>query len=196
MTEVLTRNDFPKLMDSLGCRTAAEIGVGAGDFSRVLLRSKIERLWMCDIWYNPSDVTAGYRAKALDVAAADPRAVIVERPSVEFAASLPDQSVDFVYLDAQHDFQHVAEDLTVWWPKMRLCLAGHDYVLWNTAANAPCGVVPSVEEFAERHGLCIHTTGANGCSPAARLRVAYDGTLVDPGPWACNFPSWWILRDE
>ncbi len=42
---------------------------------------------------------------------------------------MADQSLDFVYLDARHDFQGVFSDLIAWWPKLRIggVIAGHDY---------------------------------------------------------------------
>lgn len=46
------------------------------------------------------------------------------------AAQLPDASVDFVYLDARHDYTSVSADIAAWWPKLRTggILAGHDFV--------------------------------------------------------------------
>ena len=49
--------------------------------------------------------------------------------SADAAKTVPDDSLDFVYLDARHDFNGVFEDLSVWWPKLKMggILAGHDY---------------------------------------------------------------------
>lgn len=45
------------------------------------------------------------------------------------AAHSPDESVDFVYLDALHDYAGVMQDLVTWWPKVSHggIMAGHDY---------------------------------------------------------------------
>lgn len=50
-------------------------------------------------------------------------------PSLRAAKLFEDASLDFVFLDAAHDFTSVTEDLHAWWPKIRVggTLAGHDY---------------------------------------------------------------------
>ncbi len=50
--------------------------------------------------------------------------------SVEMAATFTDSSLDFVYIDARHDYAGVMEDLVAWYPKLKDggILAGHDYI--------------------------------------------------------------------
>ena len=45
------------------------------------------------------------------------------------AAKVAPRSLDFIYLDARHDYEGVAEDLRSWWPALRPggVLAGHDW---------------------------------------------------------------------
>jgi len=40
-----------------------------------------------------------------------------------------DESLDFVFIDAGHDYVSVTKDLTAWWPKVKKggIIAGHDY---------------------------------------------------------------------
>ena len=49
--------------------------------------------------------------------------------SVEVARSLPDESLDLVFIDADHSEQAVREDVRAWLPKVRRggVIAGHDY---------------------------------------------------------------------
>lgn len=53
----------------------------------------------------------------------------IEMPSVQAAAMFEDESLDFVFIDADHSPQAVYDDLNAWWPKLRPggLLAGHDY---------------------------------------------------------------------
>ena len=46
------------------------------------------------------------------------------------AATYPDQSLDFVFLDADHDYESVKADIAAWLPKVKPggILAGHDYM--------------------------------------------------------------------
>jgi len=62
--------------------------------------------------------------------------------------------LDFVYLDARHDFDSVTEDLTLWFPKLRWAgiLAGHDYYD-GVFQEGIYGVKSAVELFAAGHGL-------------------------------------------
>ena len=57
------------------------------------------------------------------------KAVLLRNASTVAAASFADSSVDFVYLDARHDYLGVLQDLRSWWPKLALggVMAGHDY---------------------------------------------------------------------
>lgn len=49
--------------------------------------------------------------------------------SLEASKKFKDNSVDFVFLDAAHDYQNAKQDILAWWPKVKVggILAGHDY---------------------------------------------------------------------
>ncbi len=185
------RSEFPDLIDALGLKTAAEVGVAAGRFSQTLLRSRLERLYLIDNWFNPDE--ADLRTEALQLVDGQ-RVVAIEEASETAWERFADDELDFVYLDAMHDFAFVAAQLEQWWPKTGRVLAGHDYMLWNTAVGCPIGVIPAVEAFAERHGLTVHVTGARGTSAADRLAAAHAALGIEPGEWGDNFPSWWIFK--
>ena len=46
------------------------------------------------------------------------------------AGEMADESIDFVYIDARHDYKGAMQDLHAYWPKVRPggIFAGHDYV--------------------------------------------------------------------
>ena len=50
-------------------------------------------------------------------------------PSLQASASYPDNSLDFVFIDADHSYQSVREDIIAWWPKVKNggIISGHDY---------------------------------------------------------------------
>lgn len=186
------RDQFPELIDALGIKTAAEIGVAAGGFARVLLRSKIEKLYLIDPWPNPAD--HDYRRQTYELAAEYPgRVEIIEEPSLQAVKRFAPGSVGFVYLDPMHEYEHVKADIPPWWEVASRVLAGHDYVPWNTVVGCPAGVIPAVEEFAEAKNLTVQVTGA-GPSRADRLLAAWRATEKTPEPWGAHFPSWWILK--
>ncbi|APW60822.1 class I SAM-dependent methyltransferase [Paludisphaera borealis] len=55
-------------------------------------------------------------------------------------------SVDLCFIDADHSYESVMEDLRTWWPKVKPggILAGHDY---RQTAHWLLGVTPAVHEF-------------------------------------------------
>jgi hypothetical protein len=66
----------------------------------------------------------------------------------ETLAQLPDRSLDFVYIDAAHDYKNVRADILAWLPKLgpRGCIAGHDYSFTQARIKA-YGVVRAVHEI-------------------------------------------------
>jgi predicted O-methyltransferase YrrM len=62
--------------------------------------------------------------------------------SLEAAKYFNDGEVDFVFIDAAHDYDNVKADIAAWLPKLKPdgILAGHDY-----CANYP-GVIKAVKE--------------------------------------------------
>ena len=62
--------------------------------------------------------------------------------SIEAAEQFDDQSCDFIFIDAAHDFDNVVADINAWLPKLKEngVLAGHDY-----CATFP-GVIQAVEK--------------------------------------------------
>lgn len=67
---------------------------------------------------------------------------IIKSLSWDGAKNYEDNSLDFVFIDAGHDYESVKKDLTSWFPKIKSggILAGHDY-------HYDCGVYPAVNEF-------------------------------------------------
>lgn len=62
---------------------------------------------------------------------------IIRMDSMSAAAEYDDESLDFVFLDASHDFESVSEDIASWYPKVKAngVLAGDD-VAWAGVSQA------------------------------------------------------------
>lgn len=75
------------------------------------------------------------------------RVTLIKDCSVPAAAPQPNESLDFVFIDAIHSFEAVLSDLEAWFPKVRRggLVAGHD-VSWG-------GVREAVEQFLGAHNL-------------------------------------------
>lgn len=128
-------------MAAQGFRTAAEVGVQEGIFSRKILENWGGELLMVDYWghipgyvdiANVSDqeqalIEAAARKVAQDFS---PRARVVKGLSTEVAKQIQPHSFDFVYLDADHSYKGVMEDLKAWTNLVRPggAIGGHDYI--------------------------------------------------------------------
>lgn len=54
----------------------------------------------------------------------------IRMSSVEAAKLYPDNSLEFVFIDANHEYEAVKADIEAWYPKVRKGghIAGHDYI--------------------------------------------------------------------
>lgn len=73
----------------------------------------------------------------------------IKSTSIEAAKQFEDQSIDFIFIDASHDYENVLCDISTWYPKIKPggLICGDDY--------APCwsGVRKAVDEYFQRKQL-------------------------------------------
>lgn len=174
LEHVRVRTELPHLLNARGLvGDAVEIGVKRGRYSEHLLRRwRGRRLISIDPWAEAApdeyvdranveqDVHERYYAETrARLARFGPRSEIWRTTSVEAAARIPDASLDFVYIDARHDYDSVREDVLAWLPKVRPggILAGHDYAD-GRFVQGDFGVKRAVDEIAAERGLAVHAT--------------------------------------
>lgn len=147
-----------------------EVGVFWAHFSEVLVSHfKPSKLYLVDPWdrlhgetFNFSTPytlggtlrtdTAEKRAQAL--ASRHPDVIEVRKQySTEFFPTIPDGSLDWVYLDATHHYPEVLADLRCIWPKLKSdgVLIGDDYFVEEDAKHI--GTRWAVDEFAAENGI-------------------------------------------
>ncbi len=179
------RLDLPLLLNRrglVGC--GAEVGVKRGEYSELLLEGWSGRhLISIDPWLSAAETDYvdvanvaqethdRYRDEAVNrLARFGERSTVWRMTGSEAADRIPHHCLDFVYLDARHDYISVKRDLGEWMAKVRPggILAGHDY-LDGTFAEGRFGVRSAVDEVCAAH----------------RLRVS--ATFADP-PWC----SWYV----
>ena len=147
-----------------------EIGVRAGHFSAEILQvSWLRRLFAVDPWHaiddhvyvditntTPEGHERNYRETAARLARFGDRAQLLRMTSAEAAPCFPDRSLDFVYIDGNHSFAACAEDIALWWPKVRSggILAGHDYLDCRLPEGG-FGVKSAVDAFGAPEALPI-----------------------------------------
>lgn len=144
------RDDMAKLFAELDFKKGAEIGVDKGDYSLVLCNTNPQAtIYGVDpysrIAYEPNivphdagiyDTQEGfednyYKARAkLDKY---PNYVLIRGYSLDVLKQFEDSSLDFVYIDANHDFPNFINDLHQWSKKVRIggIISGHDYTYYS-----------------------------------------------------------------
>lgn len=57
------------------------------------------------------------------------RCVMQRTTSAQAASQVGTQQFDLIFIDALHDYEHVKQDIALWWPKVRIggMLTGHDF---------------------------------------------------------------------
>lgn len=77
------------------------------------------------------------------------RAAILRLTSEQAATLFVDDSLDFCYIDAQHDFLSVMQDITRWWPKVRSggIIAGFISTLLSHLPCSRVTLLPSISTY-------------------------------------------------
>lgn len=173
------REDFAKYLvanNMLG--NVAEVGVAYGGFlhhNMSIWRGK--RYYAIDPWKDYSDYNEfpypvdqkmydkwhdDLRQEYLN----DPCVKVVRGTSLEVARNVNAESLDWVFIDGNHTYEYVRDDIKAWYPNVRQggILSGHDYTI-----DFP-GVIRAVNEFVNTTRQELHLT-------------------ID-----INFQSWWIIK--
>jgi Methyltransferase domain len=148
----------------------AEIGVHKGDFSeRIISITRPQRLHLIDPWFFEGDDTYAHalygRGRASSQADLDATfqsvqerfeheirvgtVVINRQRSAVAAETFADEYFDWVYIDGNHLYEFVLNDLEQYWPKVkpRGFITGDDYGIKGWWQH---GVTRAVDEFAAR----------------------------------------------
>lgn len=131
--------------------TYAEIGVFKGEYSRYLLNNTpCSRLLLIDPYVNYGDYDKGsnsmdmeqvYDNAMFNVHVYTDRYTFVRKTSLEAALEVEDESLDFIYIDGNHAYDYVYQDLEAWWPKLKkggylVCDECYNYPLLADGKNS------------------------------------------------------------
>ena len=78
---------------------------------------------------------------------------IIRLSSAEASVKFDDNFFDFVYIDGNHEYKYVKQDLELWFPKLK-----KDGILFGDDYLRPYGVQKAVEEFTHEKKLIVHFT--------------------------------------
>lgn len=172
--EVAYRSDFSLLCNARGYKRAVEVGTDQGVFARDFLsRWAGDLLFLVDSYRPYKEMPFSRDADlAVAVTALVPyygRYKFFLGDSLAAAERLPKWLLPkFVYIDASHEYEDVANDLRAWWPILEEggMLAGHDF------DDSHPGVIRAVTEFAVANDLRVRLTSRD------------------------SLPSWYVYKGE
>lgn len=157
------RNDLAQLFAGLGCTCGAEIGVERGLYTEALCKANPQAaIYAIDAWQAYSgyrehvsqEKLDGFYEEAKARLSGYPSCKLMRRFSMNAVKLFPTCSLDFVYIDSNHDFRHVVDDLAEWSKRVRPggIVAGHDYRK-DKKAGALFHVPMAVGGFTQAYGI-------------------------------------------
>jgi len=158
-TRRFTRHNLGKIYKEFGYKVGAEIGVSKGMNAYMMLKNNPEmKLYLVDPW---SQYYLGRKALRTDkqqeriLRGAKERlkdydVEFVRKFSMDAVKDFEDESLDFVYIDGNHQFDYVMPDLIFWAYKVKKggMIGLHDYCHFHWS-----GVVKAVEAYVYCHDI-------------------------------------------
>ncbi len=201
---------FPALINGMNLEVGIEIGVRHGTYSKLLLEnSNIKLLYGLDS-FPYSDMLPATKD---NLSRFGTRSQIIKGFTPDESNNFNDDFFDFIYIDANHTFEAVYDDLVAWWPKLKMggLFAGDDYTYLTNPGEGKYGVVPAVDGFAEIRKQKVFVTGVSVDSIKEKHRIARgSGKIIEYGlnhPGTFTFgtstleddiriPNWYIFKEE
>lgn len=159
-----SRDNLPEFFKQMGYILGVEIGPYHGEFTAKFCQVGLEMYaidpWMAYLGAGRSEnrqekQDANYEIAKKNLAKYQ-NCYIIKATSMEALENFADSSLDFVYIDADHRFRYIAEDIFEWAKKVRSggVVSGHDY--FNTdpwATNVQCQVKAVVDAYIKVMGI-------------------------------------------
>ena len=135
----ISRVDLARMFNRCEYTKGAEIGTYRGDYAFTLCRANPQATIYCiDPWQvypeykdtTDQDEMNGHEQKAHERLKNFNNVVFIKEPSMQAVNRFKDGELDFVYIDANHEWPYVTQDIYHWARKVRLggIVAGHDYI--------------------------------------------------------------------
>lgn len=139
------REELPKLFKELGFKFGAEVGVCRGEFSELLCKGIPGlKFYGVDPWSfvpvfknfrKQSDHDKNYEEALNRLNLYD--ATLIRQPSMEGVKEIEDEVLDFVYIDGDHRFEFVINDIAEWSKKVKKggIVCGDDFGMSKTNSD-------------------------------------------------------------
>ena len=154
------------MFNEMGVSSGAEIGVWKGDMARAVLQGvpSIQKYYLVDPWKHQRDWNKPFNRDDKEFAEVYNMAMnateawrdkreVLRGPSAEMSSKVPNNSLDFLYIDGDHTEKGTRTDVHSWWPKLRVggAMYGDDFVdgFQHGTKFASTGVKSVVTRFAK-----------------------------------------------
>ena len=134
-----SRDDLPAFFKEMGYEVGVEIGVYKGEYLKLFCEAGL-KMYGVDPWlpYIDFDIESENRIQRQDFLFGHAKKFLepykncslVRKMSMDAVKDFEDESLDFVYIDGNHRFKYIAEDLCEWTKKVKKggAISGHDYI--------------------------------------------------------------------
>ena len=169
------------LLNELGCKIGVEVGTQKGRYATWLFsRIKGLKLYCVDPWaYYEGYIETN---RWLDQTTFDgffeiakkrlegKNVEFIRKYSMDAVKDFKDESLDFVYIDGNHTFEYVIDDVAAWEKKVKVggIVAGHDY----------------------RNSIDRVKKGSNALTPFERIKLIQVKTAMDAWTLANRIKPW------
>lgn len=153
-----TRADLAVMMGKFGFKKGVEVGVAQGCYSATLCQCIPDIELACvDPWElypgNPRAYPTERQLECMEITRKKVEGYnvkLIKAMSMDAVRQFAPSSLDFVYIDGNHCFDYVMEDLIAWGRCVRSggIIAGDDYYVFKWA-----GVIEAVQAYTNVHGV-------------------------------------------
>tara|TARA_R110000868_G_scaffold79604_36_gene226522 strand:+ start:961 stop:1614 length:654 start_codon:yes stop_codon:yes gene_type:complete len=158
------RKSLAWFLGKYGFNRGVEIGVEQGAYSETLLKLNPNlELYGVDPWKAYRTYREHVSQNKLDAFYEGTKVRLskynwtpIRKFSADAATDFEDGSLDFAYIDGNHNYINVVRDLAAWTPKVRSggIISGHDFIVRTRGAYAEIlHVVPVVENWVDAHQI-------------------------------------------
>ena len=157
-----TRSELTLLFKDLGYKVGAEIGVDRGLFSEQLCQTNPDlKLYCIDPWktyknYDEKQTEEDFNHRYIETAQrlAPYNCDIIKKSSTGALKTFIPDFLDFVYIDSNHSFDYVLEDLNGWSKVVKKggIVSGHDYRS-SISSHGKWSVTKAVNQFLQEHQI-------------------------------------------
>lgn len=156
------RNELASLFAELGFKSGAEIGVEQGEYSEVLAGAMPHaKIYLVDAWQGyrgyrdhvNQEKLDGFHAATAERMKKYAGVEIIRDWSLNAVKGFGPGLFDFVFIDANHSFDYVMQDIIEWSKVVRRggIVSGHDYFVGKGNQNHQVPI--AVKAYTEAHGV-------------------------------------------